>query len=132
MLYFDFFPCVLVPYYKKNISFYRVKGIIAPYLQQLQPGAGKDMIKACSKLAFSKVRKSMGRKKHKSEKSYSSSSESSSYSDSSSYTSDEDMFEERSKKKTKTRNRPTTSSNGKNNEEKDPLGMSDSMQSETD
>ena len=77
-----------------------------PFLKQLTPEAGKEIIKVCSKMAYLKIRRHL-KKKNKRE---SSSSSSSSYSDSSSssnssqYTSDEDMFEDKKKRKKKTPN----------------------------
>lgn len=108
-----------------------------PYLEQLQPGARKDMIKAASKLAYVEVKRFLRKQKKGGAKPSSSSSASSTYSSSSSSpcTSDEDMFKEKKKRK-KTSKVPVSpqanSSQLDTTSTKDPLQISDSNQSESD
>lgn len=118
--------------------FPRVKNIIDPYLKQLKPSAGKDMIKASSKLAYAKIQKHQKQKKKRKHEpssssssgtSASSSSSSSSYS-SNHYSSDEDMFQESQKRKKKkyslTSILPTQQKSDEGEKyERDPLLMSD-------
>lgn len=121
---------------------YRVQRIVDPYLNQLKPGAGKEVIKACSKLASLKIQNMKNKKKRKNETSSSDSASdsasdspsdsASSYSSSSNsyqYTSDEDLFEEPKKKKAK-KSKKSKMKRLKQTESEDPLYLSDNSQPE--
>lgn len=88
---------------------------MAPYLRQLNPDAERDMIKACSRLAYSKIKSKF--KKYKKRPETSSSSSSSATSSSSEYSSqctlDEDIFEEKKKKKDSQKKHNFTNTNVK-------------------
>ena len=113
-----------------------MKNILEPYLKQLKPSAEKDMIKACSKLAFMKIQRHLSHKKKRKHDTSdpSSSSTSSSSSSSGQDLSDEDMFDERRKKKK--RKGPTSilptqlSEDSQNHDNRDPLFLSDNSESD--
>ena len=105
---------------------------MAPYLRQLNPDAERDMIKACSRLAYSKIKSKF--KKYKKRPETSSSSSSSATSSSSEYssqcTSDEDIFEEKKKKKIAKKTTILQTPMSNDDQSRDPLELSDNSQSD--
>lgn len=100
-----------------------------PYVKQLKPGAEKDMIKACSKLAYIKIRRHMKKTTKRKHETSSPSSSSPSSSSSTQCSSDEDMFEDKKKRKKKS---PTSILPTPMSESRDPLSLSDNSPSDTD
>lgn len=108
-----------------------------PYIKQLKPGAEKDMIKACSKLAYMKIRRNQKKTKKRKHETSSSASSSTSSSSSTQDTSDEDMFQDKKRKKhyrtTKiSQTQMSSDDHIQEHDNRDPLQLSDTFPSDSD